>query len=479
VTPKGDDGGSVVTPPLHELERVIDGELVAGDELTTSRAPKPFNARFDGAIPQAVVRCTSPGDVAETISFIRRHRLRSATRSGGHCLAGRSTTTGILVDVSPMRTVSVADGTLTIGAGVLLGEVYAEAIRHGVTVAGGSCPSVGVAGLTLGGGLGILGRTYGVTSDRLVGARIVLADGRVLDCDEHHETDLFWALRGAGTGHFGVVTSLVFRPIPAPTVATTFHLEWPFADAASVAQAWMAWSPSAPDTLSASMVVAATAEPEEAPTVEVFGTMLGAVSEARHELEGLTSLLGSDPSSTFVEEMGYEDTLRYWAARAGERLETPRAAPSTRSIHAVKSEYFTRPLPTEAIAALLEGLTADRSRGQARELDFSPWGGAYVRIEPEATAFVHRDAAFWVKHGVVVPAHATTIQQTVARDWVAASWGSLHPWGTGGVFPNFADADLEDWGHAYYGSNYERLVELKGRYDPDNLFRFSQSLPVS
>jgi hypothetical protein len=92
---------------------------------------------------------------------------------------------------------------------------------------------------------------------------------------------------------------------------------------------------------------------------------------------------------------------------------------------------------------------------------------------------VQRDAAFWVKHGVVVPTDAAANQQTVARDWLAASWASLHPWGTGGVFPNFADADLEDWGHAYYGSNYERLVELKARYDPDNLFRFSQSIPVS
>jgi FAD binding domain len=311
----------------------------------------------------------------------------------------------------------------------VLGEVYPEAVRHGITIAGGSCPSVGIAGLTLGGGLGILGRTYGVTSDRLVGARIVLADGRVIDCDEHHEPDLFWALRGAGTGHFGVVTSLVFRPIPVPTVATTFHLEWPFADAASVAQAWMVWSPPAPEAVSASMVVAATAEPEEAPTVEVFGTMLGAVSETRHQLESLTALLGSDPSSTFVEEMGYEDTLRYWAARAGERLEKPRAAPTIRSIHAVKSKYFARPLPTEAIAALLEGLTADRSRGQARELDFSPWGGAYNRIEAEATAFVHRDAAFWVKHAALVPTDATATQQVVARDWVRASWASSIPGG--------------------------------------------------
>ena len=133
--PTGHTGSMDVRPPLNELERLIDGDLVAGGELRTSRAPKPFNARFDEAIPQAVVRCTSAGDVAETIAFIRRHRLSSAARSG-HCLAGRSTTTGILIDVSPMRTVSVADGGLTIDAGAVLGEVYAEAIRHGVTIAG-------------------------------------------------------------------------------------------------------------------------------------------------------------------------------------------------------------------------------------------------------------------------------------------------------------------------------------------------------
>jgi hypothetical protein len=115
--------------------------------------------------------------------------------------------------------------------------------------------------------------------------------------------------------------------------------------------------------------------------------------------------------------MGYVDTLRYWAARAGERLEEPRAAPTTRSIHAVKSEYFARPLPTEAIATLLEGLTADRSSGQARELDFSPWGGAYMRIEPEATAFVHRDAAFWVKHGAIVTRLLADLTHTAVPWW--------------------------------------------------------------
>jgi FAD/FMN-containing dehydrogenase len=467
-----------VSPRLTELARAIDGQVVASDALTSSLLTKPFNARFDDTRPRAVVRCTSAHDVAETISFIRRHRLASATRAGGHCFAGRSTTTGILIDVSPMRAVSVADGTVTIGAGAVLGELYIEAIHHGVTIAGGSCPSVGIAGLTLGGGLGILGRMYGVTSDRLVGARIVLADSKVVDCDEHHEADLFWALRGGGTGHFGVVTDLVFDPVPAPTVVTNFNLAWPFSEAASVARAWMAWSPAAPDALSASMVLSANAEPDEAPTVEVFGAMLGTASDARQQLEGLTARLASDPTTSFVKAMSYEDTLRYWAARAGERLEEPRAVPGTRSIHAIRSEYFARPIPTGVIETLLERLTSDRAEGQFRGLDFSPWGGAYNRIPADATAFVHRDPLFWIKHEAVVPTDSTATERAAARDWASASWSSVHPYATGGVFSNFADADLEDWEHAYYGLNLKRLLQLKARYDRDNLFRFHQSLPV-
>jgi FAD/FMN-containing dehydrogenase len=467
-----------VTLHVDELARAIDGEVLLGTAPASDLTPKPFNARWDGTRPKAVVRCTSAQDVAETISFIRRHRLRSAIRSGGHDFAGRSTTTGILIDVSPIHAVSVADASITIGAGAVLGEVYTEASRHGVTISGGSCPSVGIAGLTLGGGLGILGRTYGVTSDRLVGARIVLADGAVVDCDEHHDPDLFWALRGAGTGHFGVVTDLVFDPVPVPTVVSNFNLAWPFREAASVAEAWMAWSPAAPDAISASMVLSASADPEESPVVEVFGAMLGGASDARLQVEDLTARLRSDPSRSFAEEMSYEDTLRYWGARAGERLEEPRTAPATRSIHAVRSEYFARALPAGATAALLDRFSADRARGQARGLDFSPWGGAYNRIRPDATAFVHRDPSFWIKHEAVVSTDAGAAERAAARDWANASWESVHRYGTGGVFPNFADADLEDWEHAYYGFNLERLLELKTRYDPGNLFRFPQSLPV-
>jgi FAD/FMN-containing dehydrogenase len=464
-------------PSLDALERAVDGDVVVANTPSFDALPKPFDARFDDTMPHAIVRCTSAGDVAETISFIRRHGLSSATRSGGHCFAGRSSTSGILIDVTPMHAVSITDGVVRTGTGARLGQVYLETIAHGLTIPGGTCPSVGIAGLTLGGGLGILGRTYGVTSDRLVGARIVLADGRTIDCDEHHDEELFWALRGAGTGHFGVVTNLQFRPVPAPA-ATSFQLAWPFRHAATVAGAWMGWSPAAPDPLSASLVVAASADPEESPSVQVFGTMLGSGSDARIHLDDLTSRMDVDPISTFVEELSYADTLRHWAARAGERLEDTHAEPASRAIHMVKSEFFARPLPEEGISALLDLVSEGRIAGQARELDLSPWCGAYNRVRPDATAFVHRDASFWVKHAAVVDPGASVEARAAAQRWVTASWASVHRWGTGGVFPNFPDPDLDDWGHAYHGDNLARLLAVKARYDPENVFRFTQSLPV-
>src|SRR5262249_9334495 len=160
------------------------------------------NARFDDVLPLAVARCGSAEDVAQVISFIRRYGLVSAIRSGGHSFAGRSVTRGIVIDVAPMKAVTVSYGVVTVGAGARLGEIYDGILAHNVTIPGGSCPSVGIAGLTLGGGLGMLGRKHGVTSDHLVEARIALPDGRILTCDSHSDADLFWALRGAGTGSF-------------------------------------------------------------------------------------------------------------------------------------------------------------------------------------------------------------------------------------------------------------------------------------
>jgi FAD/FMN-containing dehydrogenase len=466
-----------LAPSLAALDRAIEGEVIVRDTRAYDQLPKPFNARFDPMLPLAVVRCTSAEDVAQTVSFIRRHGIESAMRSGGHSFAGRSVTRGLVIDVAPMNSVSVSQGIAKVGAGARLGEVYEGMLAEGVTIPGGSCPSVGVAGLTLGGGLGMLGRKHGITSDHLVGARIVLADGRIMECDDHHDARLFWALRGAGTGNFGVVTDLAFQAIPTPPT-TIFHLTWDFSHAVAVIQAWLGWAGMAPDEIAASLVLTASGTPDEPPSVEVFGTMLGTRSDATDLLEELTARINAGPASSLLQEMSYRDSLRHWAGRAGERLEDPRAQPATRSSHAIKSEFFARPLPVEAVTAVLQTFIEARMTGESRELDFSPWGGAYNRTRADATAFVHRDALYSLKHAAAIDADASDGDKAAAHRWVMRSWQTVHPWGTGRVFSNFPDPDLEDWEHAYYGSNYEHLLEVKARYDPDNIFHFWQSLPV-
>jgi FAD/FMN-containing dehydrogenase len=188
-------------------------------------------------------------------------------------LAGRSVSRGVVIDVTPMGSVSVSGGVATVGAGARLGGVYESLQQQGLAIPAGTCPLVGVAGLTLGGGLGILGRKYGVTSDRLIGAQIVLANGRLIECDATREPELFWALRGAGAGNFGVVTSLAFRTVPAPSM-TNFHLTWPFPRAAAIIQAWQGWAPVAPDELAASLKVTAAGAVDQPASVDVYGALL-------------------------------------------------------------------------------------------------------------------------------------------------------------------------------------------------------------
>lgn len=314
---------------------------------------RPNNSRFDDIQPEATVLCASTDDVMRAIGLIRQDRLECAIRSGGHCFAGRSSTHGILIDVGQLNSVSLADGAARVGAGARLGEVYLGLLAHDSTIPAGSCPSVGIAGLTLGGGLGYLGRKYGLTSDQLVGVDIVLADGRLIECSENSHPDLFWALRGGGNGHFGVVTEMRFRTVPVPRVTTTFHLTWSFAQAASVAQAWLEWAPSAPDEIAASLDVRAGADPDESPQIELFGTMIGGRSDAEVLLDELVGRANVDPADSDVEELSYRDMLRHWGENSHTSLEDPRAQPASRPFEFIKSEFFDRPLRAESLAALL------------------------------------------------------------------------------------------------------------------------------
>jgi FAD/FMN-containing dehydrogenase len=445
------------------LRAAIAGEVVRPGSPDYDAVRKPDIARFHDIRPQAIVLCENPGDVAEALSFARQSGVPAVPRSGGHCFAGRSTSDGMVIDVTPMRSVSLADGTATVGAGTRLGEMYDALTRHGRTIPAGCGPTVGIAGLTLGGGLGILGRKHGLTCDHLLAAQVVLADGRVVECDQHHDAELLWALRGAGHGNFGVVTSLVFSTLPAPA-ATAFHLLWPHDRAAALLDAWQAWAPDGPEELAASLLVTATAEADQPAVVKVFGAMLGTEADTAELLDELAVRAGVEPTSTELKHLSHRETKRY-LAEAGPTEERPLG-------HGyIKSEFFARPLPAETVTALVDHLARERVAGQSRELDFSPWAGAYNRVRADATAFAHRDARFLLKHAVVVDPDATGAQRQAARRWLERSWELVHPWGTGGVYPNFPDPDLEDPASAYYGTNYDRLVRVKARYDPGDFFR--------
>jgi FAD/FMN-containing dehydrogenase len=276
------------------LRTAIDGRLVLPDSSDYGLARKPEMVRFHNVLPEAVVLCRCAADVSATIAFARRHRLRTAIRSGGHSVAGRSTTEGIVIDVTPMNAVAVADGVATVGAGVRLGTLYDALEPLGITIPAGSSHSVGIAGLTLGGGLGILGRKYGLTCDHLLRAQIVLADGHVVECDEHENEDLFWALRGAGCGNFGVVTSFVFRTVPAPP-ASIFHLVWPFTHASQLIQAWQDWAPAGPDELDATLRLSSSGNGDRPPLVDIFGAVLGSDADAAELLDELIARAGTDP----------------------------------------------------------------------------------------------------------------------------------------------------------------------------------------
>ena len=429
-------------------------------------ARRPAIANFDDVEPRAVARCRTEADVANALAYARSEGLRVALRSGGHCFAGRSSTDGVVIDVSPMSSISLDAELATIGAGARLGDVYDALARDGSTLAAGCGPDVGIAGLTLGGGLGILGRQHGLTADSLRAARVVLADGSVVEASEQREPDLFWALRGAGGGQFGVVTSLVLRALPAPPVATSIHLTWPHEHASALLAAWQAWSPDAPDALAASLLLTAGPDPARPVAAHVFGAMTASSETAAALLAELVERVGARPLSSELVETPYREAKR-WLAENGPGEEVPGG-----HLHC-KSEFFREPLPAGAIEQLIELLAADRRAGESRELDFSPWGGAYNRVAPDATAFPHRDARFLLKPGVVL---APGADRDAGRRWLGEAWATTHPYGTGGAYVNFPDTELEGWARAYHGDNLERLERAKAAYDPENVFRFPQSL---
>ena len=415
--------------------------------------------RFDHIRPQAVVRCRSEQDVAEALRFARARNIPVAVRSGGHDFAGRSTGSGMVVDLTPMNRVAIEGTRVAVGAGARLADVYRALDSDRRTIPAGCGPTVGVAGLTLGGGLGVLGRMYGLTCDHLLAARAVLADGSTVWCDPQQHADLFWALRGGGAMGVGVVAELVFNTVPAPR-CTVFRLAWRWQDAAEVIDAWQIWAPNTVDAVAASLLIAVPPDPSQPPTVTIFGSAAQTTAgETGMLLRELSTRVGAPPQQHWQREAPWRDTKTLLAT----------LAPGDNDGHLYsRSEFFRKPIPPAAVRDLTDQLASDRRPGEARELDFSPWGGAYNRTPTAATAFPHRQEQFLVKHTATVKPSLADPQPAPSA-WLDASWQTVHPHGTGGVYPNFPDPGLPDPERAYYRDNLDRLRRVKTAYDPSGL----------
>src|SRR6201996_9114928 len=259
-------------PDWASLQAGIQGTVVLPSAANYSLVAPVFNSAYDATLPQAVVRCAGASDVVAALAFARTNQLAVTARSGGHGYTGNSASTGMVIDVGAMNAITVDNGTATIGAGAKLVDVYDQLSSQGVCIPSGTCPTIGIAGITQGGGIGVVDRAYGLTCDNLISAQVVLADATIVTCDAGTHSDLFWALRGGGGGNFGIVTSLTFNTF-ATSDLTNFSAEFAWTDAAAVIAAWQSWPQTLPDAVWSGLVLQTTQT--ASPAIEVSGTFIG------------------------------------------------------------------------------------------------------------------------------------------------------------------------------------------------------------
>src|SRR5215469_7273385 len=347
------------------LAHDLAGTLVRPGDSSYATAKLLFDPRFDGQHPAGIAYVANPHDVSTCLAFVRKFGIPFAARSGGHSYAGWSGTSGLIIDVQNFKTVAVSGSTAVVGAGTRLIDFYNGLAAKNRAVPAGSCPTVGVAGLALGGGIGVTARAYGLTCDTIESVQIVTADGAVLTAtaDPKQFGDLFWACQGGGGGNFGVVTSFTFRTVPAPE-PVLFSLSWPWSRAARVVAAWQSWAPHAPDALWSNLHLAA-APGGTTPRVTVGGCYLGSDGDAANLLNQLYAKVGSSPSSHFLSypqsflsamlaeagcsSIGYQACHLPWYVSGGKLSRQPQFA---------KSDFFTTPLSNSGINTLLAGIVA-------------------------------------------------------------------------------------------------------------------------
>lgn len=437
-----------IPPDWNALRAQLPGGLVLPGDSGYELAAQSYNPRFDNHRPAAIARCTSVADVQRCVETARNARMPIAARSGGHSYAGYSTPdNGLVVDLRPMADIKVDGDKAVIGGGARLMEVYAALAEAGRALPAGSCPTVGIGGLTLGGGIGVTARKFGLTCDKLIAAQVVTADGQQQTVDGG---DLLWALKGGGGGNFGIVTSFTFATEPAPDI-TVFALKYPTGSTADVLGAWQEWIGQQPDELWSNCVVSAGSPP----TCRVGGAVVGDENLAKQLLKTLPRA-----SSVTITSKGYLDAMRYFGGCSQRSVAQCRPEAEGGKLGRESFTASSRILNEAVDPAALVGLLDGKAK---LDVLLDSLGGAVGRVAPADTAFPYRKAL----------ASAQIYSSGDAAE-VAEVRDGLPTGNTGYV--NYIDPTMPDWATAYYGDNLPRLRKVAAQYDPDKVFAFAQAV---
>lgn len=447
------DGGTSAPWPLSTptpadwkaLAESIAGTVLRPGDAGYDVAHQLYDPAFDGNEPAAVVECKRPADVAVVLEFAQRFHLPVVSRSGGHSYVGASTNQGgIVIDVRPMDTIVwTASDVAMVGAGANLNAVYTTLAERNRIIPAGSCPSVGIAGLSLGGGFGLGNRAFGLTCDFVEQVQIVTADGKVRIANETENPDLFWACRGGGGGTFGVVTAFWFRTVASPFIGT-FRAAWDWPHAASVIEGWQRFLRNSSDAIWTDLFL--EADPNGDQSAHVFG--LDITNDPEPALTRLLNTVGVDPVSQSI-------------------AKDERIGPSgsdARTVFYAGSDVLGEPIPSSGLDGVLAAMNKAAASKLAATALFDSLGGAVSKVDIDATAFP------WRKAFVSIQWYAETGRATprAARDWIAAGHRAVDSWAVG-AYVNYLEA-IRTNGRIYFGSNLDRLREVKAEYDPDNVF---------
>ncbi len=450
--------GAVPRLPWDSLAHRLTGRLVLPGQSGYEAFARPNNLRYAATLPGGIALCANAHDVSTSILWAREHGVPLVARSGGHSYAGYSTTHGLMIDMRAMNGVSLDESTgiVTVGGGARNANVFKALAGRRLAVTHGRCPSVGVAGLVLGGGIGFNMRAHGLTCDKLTATEIVTADGATHALSGADE--LFWACRGAGGGNFGINTSLALQTYEVGP-RTVFKLNWT-AQPERVFAALAETLEHAPPTFGCKIsAVAPTAT--AGVKVQLLGQLDGTQAELRDMLARVYAI---------AEPTGVVKTEEYWKAQ---ELLSEVGAPA---YYQERSRFYRDAIDDRTIATVFEWLQRYPKTAHEAAFKIFQTGERVNAVSPSDTAFVHRSSRwlssielYWTKD---------TPHDTLRHnlDWLDGFYAAIVPLAKGGAYQNFIDPSLADWKTAYHGANLPRLEAIKKRVDPTGVFAFAEGL---